>query len=62
MYHPTNMTISLLPVISEDGSELRWKNQGASVSYVEELDQVSSMTRGRLTSRVPGKQVVPNGT
>ena len=39
-YHPTNMTISLLPVISEDGSELRWDHQAASASYVEGLDQV----------------------
>lgn len=39
-YHPTNMTISLLPVISEDGSELHWDHQAASASYVMDLDQV----------------------
>ncbi|CAM9282647.1 unnamed protein product [Ectocarpus sp. 4 AP-2014] len=38
-YHPTNMTISLLPVISEDGRELRWDHQAASVSYVMGVDQ-----------------------
>lgn len=39
-YHPTNMTISLLPVISEDGRELRWDHQAASTSYVMGVDQV----------------------
>lgn len=39
-YHPTNMTISLLPVISEDGEEMHWENQGASLSYVEDIDRV----------------------
>lgn len=39
-YHPTNMTISLLPVISEDGRELHWDHQAASASYVMDLDQV----------------------
>lgn len=39
-YHPTNMTISLLPVISEDGRELRWDHQSATTSYVMDLDQV----------------------
>eukprot|EP00752_Nemacystus_decipiens_P004023 g3684.t2 len=38
-YHPTNMTISLLPVISEDGRELRWDHQAASTSYVMGVDQ-----------------------
>ncbi|CAM9711848.1 unnamed protein product, partial [Ectocarpus fasciculatus] len=38
-YHPTNMTISLLPVISEDGRELRWDHQAASASYVMGVDQ-----------------------
>lgn len=40
-YHPTNMTISLLPVISDDGRELHWENQGASVSYIMDIDQVN---------------------
>lgn len=43
-YHPTNMTISLLPVISEDGRELHWENQQASVGYVLDIDQVLCCT------------------
>lgn len=39
-YHPTNMTISLLPVISEDGRELHWDHQAACASYVMDIDQV----------------------
>lgn len=39
-YHPTNMTISLLPVISEDGRGLRWDHQAASTSLVMGVDQV----------------------
>ncbi|CAM9243148.1 unnamed protein product [Scytosiphon promiscuus] len=38
-YHPTNMTISLLPVISEDGRGLRWDHQAASTSLVMGVDQ-----------------------
>lgn len=42
------MTISLLPVISEDGQELHWENQEASVSYVKDLDQVRTRTGNAL--------------
>ncbi|CAM9824523.1 unnamed protein product [Choristocarpus tenellus] len=38
-YYPTNMTLSLLPLISEDGQELRWEHQDASMGYVLGIDQ-----------------------
>eukprot|EP00903_Cladosiphon_okamuranus_P006594 g6441.t2 len=52
-YHPTNMTISLLPVISEDGRGLRWDHQSASTSYVMAVDQ-SYWTAGSYMGETTG--------
>ena len=37
-YQPSNMTISLLPVISDDGADLTWVHQGGSAVYTTRID------------------------